>query len=145
MFGRRKKFKKVNVDRADTNTIIGPQTEIHGDVRFSARLHVEGTIKGNVVADDGSQSVLTVTHQGTIEGEVRVPNVVLDGVVIGDVHAHDHIEIASKARVTGNVYYNLIEMAVGAEVNGNLVHRGDGAGAEAPLRLSHDGGVKVAE
>ena len=43
-------------------------------------------------------------------------------MVIGDVHVSEHVELMSKARITGNVYYNLIEMAIGAEVNGKLVH-----------------------
>ena len=47
---------------------------------------------------------------------------VLDGIVIGDVFGSEHVELSSKARVTGNVYYNLMEMAIGAEVNGKLVH-----------------------
>jgi cytoskeletal protein CcmA (bactofilin family) len=46
----------------------------------------------------------------------------LSGEVIGDVYALKHIELAPNARVTGNVYYNLIEMAGGAEVNGSLIH-----------------------
>ena len=125
MFGRAGKFKKININRTDTSTLIGPRTEIHGDVRFSARLHVEGTVKGNVIADENTQSVLTLTREGMIEGDVRVPNVVLDGVVVGDIHASDYIEFMTNARITGNVYYGLIEMAVGAELNGNLVHRGE--------------------
>ena len=61
--------------------------------------------------------------------------VVLNGVVIGDVHGGEHVELASKARVAGNVYYNLIEMAVGAEVNGKLVHTQ--VADDVPLALGH--------
>ena len=68
---------------------------------------------------------MTLSERGTIEGEVKVPNVVINGTVIGDVHAPAHVDLASQARVHGNVYYSLIEMAMGAEVNGNLVHRPD--------------------
>ena len=50
---------------------------------------------------------------------------ILNGSVQGDVYASEHIELAPNARITGNVYYNLIEMAMGAEVNGNLVHQID--------------------
>ena len=107
-----------------------------GDVKFAGGLHVDGTIKGNVAAEEDPSSVLTLSETGTIEGEVRVPNVVLNGTVIGDVHARQHIELASNARVTGNVYYSLIEMAMGAEVNGNLVHVAEDV--EAPLRLGHE-------
>jgi cytoskeletal protein CcmA (bactofilin family) len=67
-------------------------------------------------------SMLQLSEQGRIEGEVNVHYVVLNGEVRGDVHSSAHIELLSKAQVTGNVYYHLIEMAIGAEVNGKLVH-----------------------
>lgn len=117
--------------RARIETLVGPQTEVHGDIRFSGGLHVDGTVKGNVVADADGEAVLTVSQAGCIEGEVRVPTVVLDGRVNGDVHAAERVELAAHARVTGNVYYNLIEMSVGAAVNGKLVHRAAGGGSPA--------------
>jgi cytoskeletal protein CcmA (bactofilin family) len=43
--------------------------------------------------------------------------------VEGDVYSSEHIELAAKARVIGNVYYHLIEMVMGSEVNGSLYHR----------------------
>jgi cytoskeletal protein CcmA (bactofilin family) len=123
MFGRRKKrarFRAVKID-----SLIGRNTELQGDVRFSGGLHVDGTIRGNVIAEGDAPAVLTLSDKGTIEGEVRVPNVVLNGVVHGDVHAAEHVELAPRARITGNVYYGLIEMTMGAEVNGNLFRSSD--------------------
>jgi cytoskeletal protein CcmA (bactofilin family) len=105
----------------DLKTIIGVGTEIIGDLHFSGGLHVDGIIKGNVSADQGARSVLTVSENGSIEGEVRVPNITINGVVMGDVYASQRAELAPKARVTGTVYYNLLEMAMGAEVNGQLI------------------------
>jgi cytoskeletal protein CcmA (bactofilin family) len=131
MFGNRKKIRTTKID-----TLIGRKSEMLGDVRFSGGLHVDGTVKGNVIADEDASSVLTLSESGTIEGDVRVSHVVLNGTVIGDVHARQHIELASNARITGNVYYSLIEMAMGAEVNGNLVHVAEDL--EEPLRIGHE-------
>ncbi|TNF36044.1 MAG: polymer-forming cytoskeletal protein [Gammaproteobacteria bacterium] len=103
-------------------TLIGTSIEIHGDLIFSGGLHVDGKIIGNVLAEEGSHSMLVLSDHGSIEGEVRVPYVVLNGEVIGDVYANERVELSSKAQVKGNVYYNLLEMAMGAEVNGSLVH-----------------------
>ena len=116
-FGQKKSRRNAQID-----SLIGSGTVLHGDVHFKDGLHVDGVVKGNVVAE-GDSSMLTMSEQGRIEGEVRVHNIVLNGEVLGDVHAFEHIELAAAARVTGNVYYNLIEMAMGAEVNGSLVHR----------------------
>lgn len=132
MWGRSKKRRTTRID-----TLIGQQSEVLGDVRFSGGLHVDGTIKGNVIAENDSTSMLSLSDHGTIEGEVRVPFVVLNGVVQGDVHASEHVELAANARVTGNVYYNLIEMPIGAEVNGKLVHSVQPASASVAA-LEHD-------
>lgn len=105
------------------DTLIGANTVIQGDLRFKGGLHVDGVVKGNVLAEPDSNSVLSISERGTVEGDVKVPCIVLNGKVIGDVYAYQRIELAPQARVTGDVYYNLIEMAMGSEVNGNLVHK----------------------
>ena len=117
---------KRNTQRrnAHIDTLIGSGTVIQGDIHFHDGLHIDGMVKGNVIAE-GDSSTLTMSEKGRIEGEVRVHNIVLNGEVLGDVHALEHVELAPQARVTGNVYYKLIEMAMGAGVNGNLVHEND--------------------
>jgi len=121
MFGKTKKPKQS----AKIDSLIGQNTEIRGDIIFNGGLHVDGLIKGNVLSEEGTGSVLTLSERGVVEGEVKVANIVLNGTIIGDVHALEHIELAADARVNGNVYYSLIEMAMGAEVNGKLVHRSE--------------------
>jgi cytoskeletal protein CcmA (bactofilin family) len=112
-----KKGKKT----AELDSLIGANTKMIGDVHFSGGLHIDGTVKGNVIAE-GDDSLVTTSEKARIEGNVHVHSMVLSGEVIGDVYALKHIELAPNARVTGNVYYNLIEMAGGAEVNGSLIH-----------------------
>lgn len=119
MLGQGKKSKGATTK---VDTIIGQQTRIEGDIHFSGGLHIDGRIKGGVIAETDSGSVLTVSELGSIEGDVRVPTVILNGQVTGDVRSAERIELAAKAKVDGDVYYNLIEMAMGAAVNGSLVH-----------------------
>jgi cytoskeletal protein CcmA (bactofilin family) len=116
MLRKIKKRKPTTVD-----SLIGQNSQIVGDFRYSGGLHIDGTVKGNVLADEDDHAMLTLSDKGTIEGEVKVPFIILNGVVKGDVHAREHVELASNARVEGNVFYRLIEMAMGAEVNGKLV------------------------
>lgn len=115
MMGKR---RKPRINRIDS--LIGRQSRVSGDLVFEGGLHVDGTIRGNVHAE-GEQAMLTLSEKGSVEGEVRVPYIVLNGVVKGDVYSTGHIELAAKARVEGDVRYRLIEMAMGAEVNGKLI------------------------
>jgi len=113
-------FGKSNKSQ-DINSIVGNATNIRGDVHFSGGLHIDGVVKGNVVAESEG-SVLTISDNGRVEGDVRVHNIVLNGEVVGDVYSTQHIELAPNAKVNGNVYYKVIEMAMGASVNGSLIH-----------------------
>jgi len=124
MFGNGNKKRSASMK---VETLVGRNTELQGDIHFTGGLHIDGVIKGNVTAEAGTSSILRLSEHGRIEGEVRVPHINLNGTVHGDVHASEGVELASHARVNGNVYYKLIEMAMGAEVNGNLVHESDNA------------------
>lgn len=129
MFGNKKR-RPTRVD-----SVIGHQTQIVGDMSFAGGLLLHGTVRGNVSSKADESATLTVSERGSIEGEVKVPYVILNGVVKGDVHASDRVELAATARVEGDVYYRMIEMAMGAEVNGKLVRIADET--RAPLALSH--------
>ena len=129
MLGKgKKRFKFPRI-----TTVIGQHTEIVGDVTFHGGLHIDGTIKGNVKAKENADSFLALSEDGVIEGEVHVPNVILNGTVRGDVYASTRIELANKARITGNLHYNLLEMEIGSEVNGKLLRITE----EEPPMLSH--------
>jgi len=117
MWGSNSKQKAEKVD-----TLVGQHTELRGDIIYKGGLHVDGKIKGNIVAEDESSTILVLSESGSIEGEVKVPYIVVNGTVSGDLHAKESVELGAKARINGNVYYNKIEMAMGAEVNGSLVH-----------------------
>ena len=104
------------------DTLLGAGTRVIGDIQFAGGFHVDGYIKGNVDAPPESGATLSVSDTGVIEGAVAVPNVVLNGTVKGDILAHERVELGATARVTGNVYYGLIEMEMGAEINGKLIH-----------------------
>ncbi|BFM09035.1 bactofilin family protein [Halioxenophilus aromaticivorans] len=103
-------------------TLISKSTEITGDLKFSGSLVVEGTVTGNIVSQEGSDARLQLFDSGVVCGEIRVPSVVINGRVQGDVYASEHVELAAQAVVDGNVHYKLIEMVKGAQVNGNLVY-----------------------
>lgn len=128
MFGNKKRKP------AGASSIVGLQTQIDGDIQFEGRLHLNGVIRGNVTSERDDRAMLTLSESGSIHGDVKVPYIILDGPVTGSVYATEHIELAAKARVEGDVHYASIEMAMGAEVNGKLVRITEIA--KAPLKIS---------
>jgi cytoskeletal protein CcmA (bactofilin family) len=118
------------------DTLIGAGTRIIGDVQFAGGFHVDGHVKGNVDAPPDSGATLSVSDSGVVEGSVAVPNVILNGTVKGDILAHERVELGATARVTGNVYYAVIEMEMGAEITGKLIHepRRSGSRQESAIK-----------
>ena len=117
-----KKSSDKGLPDSAAHTLVSRSTEIIGDIHFNGELIIEGRVKGNIYADDESKGLIRIAEKGAVEGEICVPSAVINGLVQGDVRSSNHIELASKAVVVGNVYYNLIEMVMGSEVNGNLMH-----------------------
>lgn len=107
---------------ANDSTVISAKAEINGDIRVSGGLHVDGRIKGNILADPDSKAPIAIGEKGVVEGEIRAPHIVIHGEVKGDVYSSEHIELAKNAVVTGNVHYVMMEMVMGAKVNGKLLH-----------------------
>tara|TARA_R110002111_G_scaffold227842_1_gene289402 strand:- start:1615 stop:2064 length:450 start_codon:yes stop_codon:yes gene_type:complete len=131
-------FKKAKGKKSTVriDTLIGQHTHIKGNVEFSGGLRIDGQITGNINAINDIDSILTLSEQGTITGEIRVPNLIINGTINGNVYAVGHVELADKANVKGNVYYRLLEMTVGSEVNGQLIRMS--AENKGTLDLSHD-------
>lgn len=120
MLRAKNKSKKTSAEKGVT--LIAGNTEVSGDVHFVNQLYINGRVSGNITADDGSDATVVVSEEGSVAGEIRVPNVVVNGSVEGNVYATNRMELARNAEVKGNVYYKLIEMQLGAMVDGQLVH-----------------------
>ena len=128
---------KALPDDISVDTLIGKQTVIHGDLHFRGGLYIEGRVVGRLIAEEGADARLTLAEGGHIEGEVRAPVVVINGRLDGDVHAGERVELAPKARVAGNVHYQVVEMSAGAVLTGRLIHAdtAEAAGAAEPQAL----------
>jgi cytoskeletal protein CcmA (bactofilin family) len=127
MFGRRKQVS-TRID-----TLLGKTSTLNGDLEFSGGLHLDGRVNGNVRSTASDGGALSVSESGFIEGRVEVTNIVMNGTVNGDMHARERLVLGEKARVNGNVYYGVIEMAPGAVITGKLIPLTKGNAPVAPV------------
>jgi cytoskeletal protein CcmA (bactofilin family) len=114
-------FKKKTEDMGEFDTLVGPGTRVDGNLTVSGGVHLEGQVRGNVVTQEGSKAWLFIADRGVVEGLVDVARVVVHGEVKGDIRAVEKVELGAHARIAGNVYYGLIEMAAGAQIRGRLI------------------------
>jgi cytoskeletal protein CcmA (bactofilin family) len=123
-------FKKSNRVQNTIDTLIGVDTRIEGNVHFSGGLRIDGAVLGAITEPNDTPSTLILSEHGRIEGAITASKVVINGTVIGPVKANHFIELQTKARITGDVYYNSLEMHTGAVIEGKLVYL-----AEQPEKL----------
>ncbi|GGJ09617.1 bactofilin family protein [Halopseudomonas pertucinogena] len=120
-------------------TLIAGDTELRGNIRFAGAVQVDGRVVGNIDADDG---LVSVTREGYVEGIIKAPRVVIDGVIVGDVHALEHLQLDARARVDGDLYYRFMEMVAGAQINGQLHYLGEESSGREVDSLTGEFGLK---
>lgn len=141
MFGS----KKTASSTRGVETLIARNTAIEGTVKFTGALTIEGKVVGDIFSESDKDSVVRITADGRVVGEVRSPDVIINGHVNGDVFASGQLVLASDAVVDGNVHYNLIEMEKGAQINGNMVHSAPGQSEKSEGKFREAKRVKPEE
>lgn len=109
---------------ANHHSLLCASTKLVGDLYFSGDFYLEGTLKGNIYAEEGKPAKLVIAETGLVEGDVRVAYALVNGRVKGTIHATKHIELASKAVVEGTIHYHSIEMVKGSQLIGQMVFSG---------------------
>ena len=143
MMGRKKQKPRRAPGQYDT--LISSRTSITGDVRFSGGLHVDGKIAGEVRAEDNADAVVRISEVGEVHGNITAPHVIINGKVHGDVYAGQHLELAENASVTGNVHYRVIQVAMGAQVNGQMLFQAEEIKEGSPASADEKQGSELVD
>jgi cytoskeletal protein CcmA (bactofilin family) len=103
------------------DSLIGVGTVIDGNVQFAGGLRIDGVVHGDVSAAGDQAATLVVSEQARIDGEIRVSHIVINGTVNGPIYANDFLELQSKAKVKGDTHYKVLEMHLGATIEGQMI------------------------
>lgn len=112
MFGKKK--------QPPIKSLIAQGTCIEGSLKFTDGLRIDGEVTGDIVAIEGGASILVISETASITGRIFAEHVVINGRVIGPVHASELLELQPKANIAGDVSYKALEMHQGAVIFGQL-------------------------
>ena len=101
-------------------SLIGEGTVLHGELRFSDGLRIDGEVNGDIVAVGEGPNILVISEKARVHGKVNAGHVIINGCVIGPVQSDELLELQPKARITGDVRYETLEMHQGATIDGEL-------------------------
>jgi cytoskeletal protein CcmA (bactofilin family) len=107
---------------------LGSEVSVTGDIATESELHLDGKVCGDVRC-----GALTQGESGEVRGNIIAVEARLAGLVDGAVEASTLILEAS-ARVTGDVLYESLSVAAGAEVDGRFKRRRGEADGSAIAR-----------
>ena len=101
-------------------SLIADGNHIEGNVQFTDGLRVDGSVVGNVCSNEEQNSILVISETASVTGEIHADHVIINGTVKGPVFAALMLELQPKARITGDVRYETLEMHQGATIDGEL-------------------------
>jgi cytoskeletal protein CcmA (bactofilin family) len=98
-----------------------------GDVVLDGHLILDGKICGNLSSPEGISGHVAVLQNGCVEGNLQAQSAVIGGGLLGSLHVIDRMTILAGARIRGDIRYSVIEVQMGAQVEGRFL-REDPAG-----------------
>ncbi len=101
-------------------SLIAQGSRIEGSLKFSEGLRIDGEVVGDMRADPEQPSLLVISEQAVVQGEIHADHVIVNGTVRGPIHARELLELQPKARIEGDVSYRSLEMHQGAVISGQL-------------------------
>ncbi|MES2100540.1 MAG: polymer-forming cytoskeletal protein [Pseudomonadota bacterium] len=126
MFGKKK--------QPPIRTLIGEGTLIHGEVRFTEGLRIDGEVLGDVTATGDGASILVISEKARVTGKVSGGHLIINGTVNGPIRSTELLELQPKAVIVGDVRYETLEMHQGATIDGEL----------RPMNAAEKPGLKLA-
>jgi cytoskeletal protein CcmA (bactofilin family) len=94
-------------------TIIGPETTLHGELNTTGTVRIDGSLEGNLNAD-----WVVIGEKGRINGDVTAKGMVIGGKVKGNIRSEVVVEIKQKAEVCGEITTTNLVISEGAIFEG---------------------------
>lgn len=128
MFGKKK--------QPPIKSLIAQGSRIEGNLIFTDGLRIDGEVNGNISANEGSASILVISESACVTGHIHADHVIINGRVMGPVHASELLELQPKAKIEGDVSYKALEMHQGAVISGQLRPTSQDAEDKPVLKLA---------
>ena len=97
-----------------TTSLLSKEVKIEGDIQGNENLQIEGKLKGSIkITGD-----IYVGSTGVVEANVEADNVVIQGMIKGDVTARKQLQIQASGKLMGDCTSQTIDIKEGALFEG---------------------------
>lgn len=122
-------FRSDNPD-GDLNGFVDSGTRFRGELEFETTFRVEGKVEGSVV----SSGTLVVGEGGEVDGEIRVGQLFVSGVIRGSVKASRRIQICAQGRAFADLETPSLVVEDGAIFDGHCSMTREAEASRSPAR-----------
>lgn len=100
LFGKeREKEEKINLANCAITTIVGSDTVVEGTIITKSSVRIDGTLIGGVSAE----GVVILTKNGKIRGNVMAENIIVAGVVEGNMQIREKVDVEPSGEIYGDI------------------------------------------
>ena len=97
-----------------TSSILGPELEIHGDVKVSGSLLIYGKVFGNIQ----SNGAVRTANGSVVNGNISAKEAAIGGKVDGDLDIEKKVTLGDTSFLTGNLKAAILTIEEGAKFDG---------------------------
>ncbi|MBL9019123.1 MAG: polymer-forming cytoskeletal protein [Myxococcales bacterium] len=112
----------------EITTLLGPGAQFEGKLTFDGTVRIDGRFKGEVFSDD----TLVIGEGAVVEAEIEIGDVIIQGVVVGNIKAKRSIEIHAPGRVKGDLHTPSLQIAKGVIFEGRSFMEAAAGGLKPP-------------
>ena len=117
MLGNNKNKEKSSSNSQGLLNLIGPGTEIKGDLICEGDIRIDGRVDGTVKVGQR----LVIGEGGVVNGNIQAGNAIIAGNVMGNIKSAQSTILHGKSNVKGDIYTSQIIIESGASFNGRCV------------------------
>ena len=111
MFQSDKPDSKIS---SKTSSILGPELEIHGDVKVSGSLFIYGKVFGNIQSSGAVQTA----NGSVVNGNISAKDIAIGGKVDGDLDVEKKVILGDTSHLSGNLKASILTIEEGAKFDG---------------------------
>ena len=106
-------FQSVKSE-SKSSSILGPELEIHGDVKVSGSLLIYGKVFGNIQSSGAVQTA----NGSVVNGNISAKDASISGKVDGDLDVEKKVTLGDTSYLSGNLKASILTIEEGAKFDG---------------------------
>lgn len=102
--------RKYDLSEGKMTGFFDQDTHFSGDLSFKGSFRIDGNFKGKIDSD----SMLIIGDTGSVEAEIKIGYIIINGEFKGNIQASEKVEIHEHGRVTGTIAAPQLQVEEGA-------------------------------